>query len=118
MNKTTLPDARLSPTLRAAPMPHGPVTVAAASGGLAERAQMRLGRAVEHLLSLQSPEGYWCAELEGDSILESEYILLKWIIEKEQDPRLPLIANYLRTLQGGDGAWVNTPAPRPTCPRR
>src|SRR5688572_6196619 len=28
------------------------------------------------LLSRQHPDGYWCGELEGDTILESEYILL------------------------------------------
>jgi len=35
----------------------------------------------------------------GDSILESEYILLKFILGQEDDPDLPLIANYLRSLQ-------------------
>ncbi len=57
------------------------------------------------LLARQSPEGYWCAELQGDSILESEYILLMWILGKESDPNLPLIANYLRNIQQPDGGW-------------
>ncbi len=73
-----------------------------------------LDKAVRNLLGQQFPEGYWCAELEGDSILESEYILLKWIIEEESDPRLPLIANYLRKLQRPeDGAWVQYPGAKP-----
>jgi hypothetical protein len=33
-------------------------------------------RTREHLLGLQNSEGYWVGELEGDTILESEYILL------------------------------------------
>ena len=53
-------------------------------------------RAKECLLSKQAPQGYWCAELQGDSILESEYILTRFILDQENDPDLPLIANYLR----------------------
>ncbi|MCC7409547.1 MAG: hypothetical protein IT442_15895, partial [Phycisphaeraceae bacterium] len=77
---------------------------------LAEQARASLERAVGNLLGQQNGEGYWCAELEGDSILESEYILLKWIIHEEQDARLPRIANYLRKIQRSeDGAWVQYP---------
>ncbi len=73
-----------------------------------------LDRAVEQLFAQQVPEGHWCAELEGDSILQSEYILLKFIIEHEDDPRLPKIANYLRSQQRlDDGAWVQYPGAKP-----
>ena len=58
-----------------------------------------LNRARACLLAKQDPAGYWCGELQGDSILESEYLLLKWILGQESDPDLPLIANYLRRLQ-------------------
>ena len=44
---------------------------------------------------MQDQSGFWCGELEGDSILQSEYILLKFIVEQENDPRLPKIANFL-----------------------
>src|ERR1700730_3152619 len=44
------------------------------------RGPARLAAAIErtrdYLLSKQAPEGYWVGELEGDTILESEYILL------------------------------------------
>ncbi len=73
-----------------------------------------LSRAVKQLMAEQAPEGHWCGELEGDSILQSEYILLKFIIEQEDDPRLPLIANYLRRQQRvADGAWVQYPGAKP-----
>ncbi len=69
-----------------------------------------LNAAVAQLFNQQNDEGYWCAELEGDSILQSEYILLKWIVEQEHDPKLPKIANYLRKQQREqDGAWVQYP---------
>src|SRR5664279_4114697 len=57
------------------------------------------------LIGMRHPKGFWCAELQGDSILESEYILLKFILGQESDPDLPLIANYLRSLQQADGGW-------------
>ncbi|HEX7009476.1 MAG TPA: squalene--hopene cyclase [Phycisphaeraceae bacterium] len=78
-------------------------------GSLLDRAAAHLSRAVDHLLALQNQEGFWCAELEGDSILQSEYILLKWILGQEDDPRLPKIAAYLRGQQREDGAWVQYP---------
>ena len=73
-----------------------------------------LQRGVEQLFAEQANEGHWCAELEGDSILQSEYILLQYIIEKEDDPRLVKIANYLRNQQRAeDGAWVQYPGAKP-----
>jgi squalene-hopene/tetraprenyl-beta-curcumene cyclase len=72
-------------------------------------ALLALTRAEAALIKLQHNDGYWCAELQGDSILESEYILLKFILGQEDDPRLPLIANYLRSLQQPDGGWAMYP---------
>jgi squalene-hopene/tetraprenyl-beta-curcumene cyclase len=71
-------------------------------------------RAIEALLSLQENDGHWCGELEGDSILQSEYILMKWILEQEHAPLhdgrdgwdvLQRIASRLRTQQRSDGGW-------------
>lgn len=79
-----------------------------------ESADEVLQKAVGQLLAQQSSEGHWCGELEGDSILQSEYILLQFIIEKEDDPRLVKIANYLRQQQRlADGAWVQYPGAKP-----
>lgn len=68
-----------------------------------------LEAAVQKLLSLQHEDGHWCAELEGDSILQSEYILMKWILGQEDDPRLPQITAYLRRQQRPDGTWGQYP---------
>ena len=57
------------------------------------------------LLKVQKPDGHWCGELQGDSILESEYLLLKWILGQENDPTLPKITNYLRRIQMPSGGW-------------
>ncbi len=64
-----------------------------------------IDRAYRALSGKQDPTGFWCGELQGDSILESEYLLLRWILGQESDPDLPLIANYLRGLQQPDGGW-------------
>ncbi len=75
-------------------------------------AQRCLEAAVDHLIGLQHPQGYWCGELEGDSILQSEYILMKWIVGQEDDPRLVKIANHLRDQQRLDGSWGQYPGGR------
>ena len=78
-----------------------------------------LTRAADCLTAMQHPSGFWCGELEGDSILQSEYILLKFIIEQEMDPRLPKIANYLRRQQRqADGAWMQYPGGKADLPLR
>src|SRR4051812_27185396 len=77
----------------------------AEQGAFAAAVEHALDRARNCLLSKQAPDGHWCGELQGDSILESEYILLMWILGKENDADLPLIANYLRNIQQPDGGW-------------
>ncbi len=42
-----------------------------------------LERSRDWLLGRQDEEGYWVAELEGDTILESEYILLMTFLGRE-----------------------------------
>jgi len=81
-------------------------------GGLLARARRTLEAAARRLLAMQHPAGYWCGELEGDSILQSEYILMKWILGEEDDPRLVKIANHLRSQQRSDGGWGQYPGGR------
>src|SRR5206468_3742465 len=79
----------------------GRITLHEPHSGLAQPAtplDLAITRATSALLAKQAPGGWWVGELQGDSILESEYILLKWIVNQEADPDLPLIANYLRNL--------------------
>ena len=42
-------------------------------------------RTRDWLLAQQAQEGYWVAELEGDTILESEYVLLMAFLGRESD---------------------------------
>lgn len=79
----------------------------------AQRLDLAITRASDALLAKQASGGWWVGELQGDSILESEYILLKWIIEQESDPDLVPIANYLRNLQTPEGGWSLYPGGPP-----
>ncbi len=64
-----------------------------------------IANATDCLAAQQFPEGHWCAELQGDNTLESEYILLRFILGQEADPDLPLLANYIRDHQTPTGGW-------------
>jgi squalene-hopene/tetraprenyl-beta-curcumene cyclase len=61
------------------------------------------------LLSLQRPDGHWVGELQGDTILESEFILLMAFLGREDEPRLKKAARYLLTQQQSEGGWANYP---------
>ncbi len=62
-------------------------------------------RAVRRLLELQEADGHWCAELEGDSILESEYILTMFFLGRRSDAALRKAARRLRETQLPAGGW-------------
>lgn len=68
-----------------------------------------IGRTQDYLLSQQSQDGYWCAELEGDTILESEYILLLAFLGREQEKRAHQAARYILDQQLPEGGWAIYP---------
>lgn len=45
-----------------------------------QAAEATVERAMKHLLSLQAADGYWWGELEADTTLESDHILLHCIL--------------------------------------
>jgi hypothetical protein len=48
----------------------------------AERLESSIERGANHLLSLQTQEGYWVGELEADTTLESDYIYYLFVLGK------------------------------------
>ena len=64
--------------------------------GLQERLTAAIAEAQGWLLGRQAADGHWCAELEGDTILESEYLLYLHYIGKLDPETLRKAANYIR----------------------
>jgi squalene-hopene/tetraprenyl-beta-curcumene cyclase len=73
--------------------------------GWGARLGASLAAARERLLSLQRPDGHWCAELEGDTILEAEYVFLMHYLGKGDDEKLRKAANYIRSKALPGGGW-------------
>lgn len=79
--------------------------------------ETHLARAVAALTQLQRADGHWCGELEGDSILQSEYLLMKWILGQEGAPlvdgsgaeTLRAMVATIRAQQREDGSWGQYP---------
>ena len=68
-----------------------------------------LRKAVAFLLSNQSPDGYWVGELEGDTILESEYIIMMRFLRHGNESKLKKAAAYIRSKQMKNGGWAIFP---------
>ncbi|MBN1393713.1 MAG: terpene cyclase/mutase family protein [Pirellulales bacterium] len=61
------------------------------------------------LLDGQSADGAWCAELEGDTLLESETILLLTFLGSEESELADRLAEYLIEKQLPGGGWAMYP---------
>ncbi|HEV2304520.1 MAG TPA: squalene--hopene cyclase [Candidatus Acidoferrales bacterium] len=67
--------------------------------------EQAIERAVQHLISLQAADGYWWGELEADTTLESDHILLHHILRDGGNEKVAKLANYIRKKQQADGGW-------------
>lgn len=66
-----------------------------------------------NLLAAQRLDGHFCGELEGDTILESEYALLLYFMEQFDDGRAQKLAAQLRARQQASGGWSIYPGGPP-----
>lgn len=73
----------------------------------------QLKRAVQRtrawLLDQQHADGHWVAELEGDTILESEYVLLLAFLGQHTGEVARKAAQYILDKQMPDGGWTTHP---------
>jgi squalene-hopene/tetraprenyl-beta-curcumene cyclase len=58
---------------------------------------------------MQQNDGHWVGELQGDTILESEYVLLMAFLGREQEEVCCKAANYILQHQMPEGGWNNYP---------
>jgi squalene-hopene/tetraprenyl-beta-curcumene cyclase len=73
------------------------------------RVERALQTARDWLLARQAPDGHWCGELQGDTILESEYILLLAFMGQGQTQRAKEAAAYMLDQQQPHGGWALFP---------
>ena len=64
-----------------------------------------IGRARESLLARQQPDGHWIGELEADTTITSEYLLLCHLIDRVNRQREVKAVRYLRRRQRPDGGF-------------
>jgi squalene-hopene/tetraprenyl-beta-curcumene cyclase len=68
-----------------------------------------VGAARRCLLGFQREDGHWCGELQGDTILESEYVLLLAFLGREGEDACRKAARYVLAQQTPEGGWSNYP---------
>jgi squalene-hopene/tetraprenyl-beta-curcumene cyclase len=68
-----------------------------------------LASACSALLCRQQPDGHWVGELQGDTILESEFILLLAFLGQADSDKARKAAEYILRQQQPDGSWSNYP---------
>ncbi len=72
---------------------------------LGSRVSVAVAACRDYLFSKQHPEGYWCGELEADTTLESDYILLHTLLGTGNQGRFDKAARYILQHQNEDGGW-------------
>ena len=72
---------------------------------LASRVAAAVDGARRRLFSQQHEEGYWSGELEADTTLESDYILLHTLLGTGNQERFQKCCNYIIRHQNEDGGW-------------
>src|SRR5246500_1761210 len=78
--------------------------------GLATRVGAAIAAARKFVFSQQVEEGYWCGELEADTTLESDYILLHTFLGTGKQDRIEQATRYILRHQNEDGGWSIYPA--------
>ena len=62
-------------------------------------------RSQSWFLGRQHAEGYWVAELEADTTLTSEYLMLRRFLDRVDPAREDKAVRYLKAMQLPDGGW-------------
>jgi squalene-hopene/tetraprenyl-beta-curcumene cyclase len=70
-------------------------------------ASAALARARDHLLSLQSPDGWWKGELETNVTMDAEDLLLRQFLGIRDHDTTTRAATWIRSQQRADGSWSN-----------
>ncbi len=69
-----------------------------------------IARSTDWLLGQQHPDGYWCGELEADSMLESDYIFMHTLLGTGDRGKMERAVNEILRHQNEDGGWSIYPS--------
>src|SRR5881628_623664 len=78
-----------------------------AESRLVDAARTTLGRGIDHLLALQSPEGWWKGELETNVTMDAEDLFTREFLGIRTDEQTRATAAWIRSQQREDGTWAN-----------
>ena len=70
------------------------------------RAEQALDRAVERLLALQHPDGWWKGELETNVTIEAEDLFVRHFLGILTPEQKEATARWIRSKQRDDGSWA------------
>ena len=62
-------------------------------------------RSQAYFRNSQTPEGNWCGELESNSTMEAEYLMLCFLLDRVDQERIRKVANHILSRQRSDGSW-------------
>ncbi|GGH12658.1 squalene--hopene cyclase [Silvibacterium dinghuense] len=68
-----------------------------------------IGRSRDYLFSQQDPAGFWCGELEADSMLEADYIFAHVLLGSGDAGKMERAMTEILRFQNADGGWSNYP---------
>ncbi len=74
---------------------------------LEDDARNCLKRAVEALVGLQDPRGWWKGELETNVSMDAEDLLLREFLGIRTEEQTAAAARWIRSCQRDDGTWAN-----------
>jgi squalene-hopene/tetraprenyl-beta-curcumene cyclase len=68
-----------------------------------------IARSRDYVLAQQHPDGFWCGELEADSMLEADYIFAHTLLGTGDPGKLQRAMNEILRYQNTDGGWAIYP---------
>ncbi|MBQ27149.1 MAG: squalene--hopene cyclase [Nitrospiraceae bacterium] len=92
-------------SLTTTPLPASSVSSPTNSWALLKTCNKHMEQSIHYLLNQQDPRGFWVAELEADSTLTSEYIMLRRMLHKVDPDKERKKVSYLKAAQCADGGW-------------
>ncbi len=70
-----------------------------------DQVKKAIDSSVAWMLGEQHEQGYWCGELEADSMLEADYIFMHTLLGTGNAGRMHRCANEILRHQNADGGW-------------